>query len=178
MTPLKTDRINENTILIDIELFESPANGAVYVVHAEKTCLIDSGTPGEVPRLIETLKHLDLFPPDYIILTHAHFDHSQGVGLLREQAHKEGKPVDVLASEQAIPLLADQSFNKIFVPDMPFHNVTEVGVLQEGAIIDLGGYVLEVLHVPGHSNDHIALYDPTHKNIFVGDALGYNTLLF
>lgn len=30
---------------------------------------------------------------------------------------------------------------------------------------------LEVLHVPGHSHGHLALYDPKHKTVFVGDAI-------
>ena len=30
---------------------------------------------------------------------------------------------------------------------------------------------LEVLHVPGHSRGHLALYDPAHKAAFVGDAI-------
>jgi glyoxylase-like metal-dependent hydrolase (beta-lactamase superfamily II) len=30
---------------------------------------------------------------------------------------------------------------------------------------------LEVLHVPGHSRGHLALYDPKHKTVFAGDAI-------
>jgi glyoxylase-like metal-dependent hydrolase (beta-lactamase superfamily II) len=30
---------------------------------------------------------------------------------------------------------------------------------------------LEVLHVPGHSHGHLALYDPQHRAAFVGDAI-------
>ncbi len=30
---------------------------------------------------------------------------------------------------------------------------------------------LEVLHVPGHSHGHLALYDPAHRAAFVGDAI-------
>jgi len=30
---------------------------------------------------------------------------------------------------------------------------------------------LQVLHVPGHSDGHLALYDPGNKAVFVGDAL-------
>lgn len=32
-------------------------------------------------------------------------------------------------------------------------------------------WTLEVLHVPGHSHGHLALYDPSHKAAFVGDAI-------
>lgn len=30
---------------------------------------------------------------------------------------------------------------------------------------------IRVLHVPGHSNGHLAFYDPDHRAVFVGDAL-------
>lgn len=33
------------------------------------------------------------------------------------------------------------------------------------------GWELEVLHVPGHSNGHLALYDSKHKSAFVSDAI-------
>lgn len=33
---------------------------------------------------------------------------------------------------------------------------------------------LRVLHVPGHSDGHLALYDPVNKAVFVGDALHGN----
>jgi glyoxylase-like metal-dependent hydrolase (beta-lactamase superfamily II) len=32
-------------------------------------------------------------------------------------------------------------------------------------------WALEVLHVPGHSHGHLALYDSKHKSAFVGDAV-------
>ncbi|PYV23109.1 MAG: hypothetical protein DMG24_14850 [Acidobacteria bacterium] len=32
-------------------------------------------------------------------------------------------------------------------------------------------WALEVLHVPGHSQGHLALYDPKHRAAFVGDAI-------
>jgi len=41
-----------------------------------------------------------------------------------------------------------------------------------GEIIRLSDeWLLEVLHVPGHSHGHLALYDPLNKTAFVGDAI-------
>lgn len=41
-----------------------------------------------------------------------------------------------------------------------------------GERIQLGdGWWLEVLHVPGHSHGHLALYDPKHRALFSGDAV-------
>jgi glyoxylase-like metal-dependent hydrolase (beta-lactamase superfamily II) len=38
-------------------------------------------------------------------------------------------------------------------------------------IIEVGGYTFEVLHTPGHSPDHISLYEPDQKWAFTGDLL-------
>ena len=41
-----------------------------------------------------------------------------------------------------------------------------------GEIIRLrDGWNLEILHVPGHSHGHLAVYDPLNKTAFVGDAI-------
>lgn len=45
--------------------------------------------------------------------------------------------------------------------------------LDEGDAVDLGGVELEVMSIPGHSPGHIALYDKSNRNIFVGDSIGY-----
>ncbi|MFX1512478.1 MAG: MBL fold metallo-hydrolase [Promethearchaeota archaeon] len=165
-------RINENTYLIDTKLFGVGGTLAVYLVKATKSCLIDCGGQTEVKRIVKTLKDIEVFPPDYVILTHSHWDHSQGVPLMREIAQKENKHFEVLASEKAIPLLEDQSFNEVFHPKKPLINIKDVTPLKESDIIDLEGLELKIIDVPGHSKDHIAIRDEKNKNLFVGDAIG------
>ncbi len=162
-------KINENTTLIDYGLFGVAGVGAVYLVEAGKTCLIDCGTRTEAPRIIKTLKELNAFPPDYIVITHSHWDHCQGIPVLRKQATKN---ITVMASEKAIPLLEDQSWNNIFNPNKNYQNVKDVIPLKEWENIDLDGLNLRIFDVPGHIKDHIAILDEKNKNIFVGDALG------
>jgi glyoxylase-like metal-dependent hydrolase (beta-lactamase superfamily II) len=49
---------------------------------------------------------------------------------------------------------------------------TEIdGELEPGERIDLGGVALEVLHLPGHSLGHVALYEPTSRTAIVSDAV-------
>jgi len=165
-------KINDNTTLIDY-VYEGVARVAgVYLVEAGKKCLIDTGSREGASRIIKTLKELEAFPPDYVILTHAHYDHSQGVPILRKRAAKEQKTFEVLASENSISLLEDQSFNKYFEPRKSFENIKGVSPLKEDDIIDLDGLTLKIFDVPGHSKDHIAILDEKNKNIFVGDAIG------
>ncbi len=164
--------INSNTTLIDFGYVDVAGAGGVYLVQAEKSCLIDSGTRSGAPRIIKALKQLDAFPPDYIILTHSHWDHCQGVPILRQRALKEQKAIEVFAHTEAIPLLEDQSFNNVFDQKGSFQNIKDVTPLSEGNTVDLGGISLKIYHTPGHISDHISILDERNKNIFVGDAIG------
>lgn len=49
----------------------------------------------------------------------------------------------------------------------PFHITETVG---DGSIIALGGRQLEVLRIPGHAPDALALYDAEHRELFTGDT--------
>jgi glyoxylase-like metal-dependent hydrolase (beta-lactamase superfamily II) len=165
-------KINQNTTLLDIGLNGIYGLAAVYLIRGnEKSCLIDAGTRTEAPRLVKLLRELDAFPPDTIIITHSHYDHAQGVPLLRQEAAQQHKHIAVLASQQAIPFLADRTFNDPFNKG-PYENILEVTPLKEGDTIDLGGVTLRLYEVPGHCQDHIAILDETNKTIFVGDAIG------
>lgn len=164
-------KINENTTLLDIGLFGVYGIASVYLIRGEKTCLIDTGTSKEAPRLVKLLRELGAFPPNYIVVTHAHYDHAQGVPHLRREAAGENKSIEVLASQQAIPLLADRSFNDPFNKG-PYESILDVTPVEEGETIDLGGITLRFYEIPGHCRGHIAILDEKNKTIFVGDALG------
>ena len=134
----KQGKINENTTLIDYGLFGVATSGAVYLIEGEKKCLIDGGTRGEVSRIYKTLKEMNAFPPDIIILTHAHWDHTQGVPFLRKKAAQQKKEIQVMASQQSIPLLEDQSWNEGMAQGS-LENIKDVIPLKEGDTVDLGG---------------------------------------
>lgn len=149
-----------------------PEATSIYLVESGKKCLIDGGTGTEVRKIIRQLKDLDAFPPDMIILTHSHWDHTQGVPLMSKRAEKLGKPIEILASEKAIPHLRDQSFNEVFGVG-PFDNIEgDVTPLKEGDVVELKDIKLKILDTPGHKSDHIAVLDTKNRNIFLGDAIG------
>lgn len=166
------EKINENTTLIDIGLFGVEGVAGVYLLEGDRKCLIDSGSRKEAKKLINILQSLDAFPPDLIIATHAHYDHAQGIPQLCREAQKRGKKIEIMASEEAVPLLADASYNKDF-NEGPYESITGVVPLREGDIVDLGGLALKTYYVPGHCMDHIAFLDQKNKDLFVGDAVGY-----
>jgi glyoxylase-like metal-dependent hydrolase (beta-lactamase superfamily II) len=43
--------------------------------------------------------------------------------------------------------------------------------VQEGNVLRYGAFAWHVLSVPGHTPDHLALYDPAHKILFSGDLI-------
>ena len=126
----KAGEISENTSLIDIGMMGVSGVTAMYLIEDEKKCLIDGGTRTEFKRIMNTPYEMNGFPPDIIIVTHSHWDHTQAIPAMRDSAAKQGKTIEVLASENAIPLLADQSYNDVFAPG-PYANITDVTALKK-----------------------------------------------
>jgi len=87
------ERINDNTTMIDMEMFGLKRVGAVYLVQAGLKCLIDSGTKKEAKNIVRTLDSIGAFPPDILVLTHSHWDHTQGTPMLCREAERRGKKI-------------------------------------------------------------------------------------
>ncbi len=175
-------KLNQNTFLIDA-VHEGIQRGfAVYLLKSNekggKSCLIDAGTKSSAPVIYEKLKECGAWPPDMIIITHSHFDHTQGTEFLRSMAAESGATIEVLAHKSALPYLEDQSFNICFGTEAaPYLNISGAKPLRDGDRIDLGSdLTLRILHTPGHMVDHICILDETNKNIFVGDCIGMKFL--
>ena len=168
----KTGKVNKNTSLLDIGMMGVSGVTAMYLIEDEKKCLIDGGTRTEAKRIINMLHQMNAFPPDIIIVTHSHWDHTQAIPAMRAMAAKQNKTIEVMASEHAIPLLADQSYNQVFGSG-PYENIRDVVALKDGDTVNLGNTTLKIYEVPGHHKDHIAILDESFKNIFVGDSIGY-----
>jgi glyoxylase-like metal-dependent hydrolase (beta-lactamase superfamily II) len=167
-------KINENTYLIDINMLGMAKITSMFAVKGGKTALIDCGTSSEAQIIIKSLKDFGLLPVDYIIISHAHWDHCQAVpALLEEMA---GKEVELLAHPKAIPLLEDPS--KVGYDFGTYDTLLPIeGVkpIEEGDVIDLEGIELEVIDTPGHTADGLSLLDSKNKNIFVSDAVADKT---
>jgi len=171
----KEGKINDSTTIIDTELFGVEAIQSSFLIEAGRKCLIDTAIHENAPILVRKLRELNAFPPDIILLTHSHFEHSQGVNHIRREAKKEGKAVEVRASLEGISLLEDQSYNEVFDPKGTYENITDVVPIKEGEYVDLEGLKLEMFDVPGHTKDSLAIFDEANGNVFVGDSIGLKT---
>ena len=115
-----------------------------YVVGDEesKACaIIDPGTSD--PHILETVQEQG-WQVAYILLTHAHYDHTRGIPMLRGQL--PGVPVYVHPADAKMP--------------KPFFFIEEMGELtfyEDGDHVNMGGVVFEVLHTPGHTAGSVVL---------------------
>lgn len=162
-------KFNDNTYLIDAELYKLKGSLAVYVIENEgMRVMIDAPSELGVRKFIKKLNHYGLYPIHKIILTHSHFDHVQGVEKLKKLM--PDSEIEILASEKAINNLKNpDKMNKIFGYSVPvIENVTP---LKEGDIFNVNGLKLEIFNFFGHTQDCIAILDSKNKNIFVGDAI-------
>jgi glyoxylase-like metal-dependent hydrolase (beta-lactamase superfamily II) len=165
-------KLDDSTSIIDIGYFYAVGIGSIYLIKGEKTCIIDTGTAAEVPTLCKGLRAANAYLPDIIALTHSHFDHCQGVPMLRKLAEREGREIEVMASEEGVELLADQSYNRVFDKKGRYEDIHDVIPLKEGNVIDLGGETLKVFNTPGHCDDQISFLHQETGMLFIGDTLG------
>lgn len=136
-----------------------------YIVGCDETmkgAVIDPGGDGE--RIVQQIKRsgLDI---EYVLITHAHFDHIGAVAEVVEATqaklalHPDEKPLLEAGGGASMWGL---KVNPSPPPDME---------LSQGQEIDLGTLTLEVLLTPGHSPGGVTFYEADEGVAFVGDVL-------
>lgn len=139
------ETFGDSTIKIS-KLELGPFGTNCYIVECQATgdsMVVD--VPGDVDKVLAELKGTR---PQYIVLTHNHFDHIIGLDELRA---KLKVPVAVH------PLDAGAL---TFSPDMR---------LNDGDVIELGQLKLKVLHTPGHTLGSICLHVGNY--LIAGDTI-------
>lgn len=128
--------------------------------------LIDSGC---VHSAFELTKKLDNESVKFIVNTHSHEDHI-GANCLLQNRHKG---LEIYTHPLALPVLSDPKNTQ----PLHFYNSFMWGYpkpsnaikIIEGSTISTKHYNLEVIYTPGHSIDHICLYEPEKRWLFTGD---------
>jgi len=128
--------------------------------------LVDTGCAHSANELVAMLCSENL---SHIINTHSHEDHIGANGVLQEQR----KELEVFAHPLALPVLENpretqplQLYRRAF---WGWPKPSTGKPVKDGEIIETEKYRCQVIYTPGHSRDHICLYEPTRGWLFTGD---------
>ncbi|UCG23600.1 MAG: MBL fold metallo-hydrolase [Chloroflexota bacterium] len=128
--------------------------------------LIDSGCAHSAPELVEALASV---PLRGIVNTHSHEDHFGANGRLQRQR----PDLPVQAHPKALPVLAEPRSRQ---PLQPYRRLIwgwpepcQGQPVDDRDIVTSGGYRFQIVATPGHSRDHLCLYEPERGWLFTGD---------
>jgi glyoxylase-like metal-dependent hydrolase (beta-lactamase superfamily II) len=159
-------------------------------VGRDHSLLFDVGVDGTAQEgLVPYLAKTGMEPPSirWAVVSHADVDHFGGIASVRELSPRAA----CLAHRLDAPLITDyatyearraRGFREPWgLDESPevlawTRSVTREGPLDMavtgGEMVDLGdGWELEIVHVPGHTHGHLAVYDPRSRTLAVADAV-------
>ncbi len=111
--------------------------------------------------------------PVTLLQSHFHFDHNQNIHEFEHIAFPDLPDLRDRVSEEG---MFEFTEDDLFEGDYP-SQITVDEWFPMDTDIDLGGQVIQLVHVPGHSNESVAIRIPSSKIILLGDFL-YNGSLF
>lgn len=156
-------------------------------VGRDRSLLFDAGVDGTIPAHVVPfaneigvpLEHIEL-----VVISHCDVDHFGGIQdvhdflpAARVVAHE--LDADAMESFDAYERDRGRSFRAAYGFDEG-HDEWSRSVVREGRVdrrltgdetVDLGDRSVHILHVPGHSRGHLAVHDPTHSTVAIGDAI-------
>lgn len=159
-----------------------------FITGGNRALLFDAGnSQAHVELLKLELKDAKLPLPDYVALSHWHWDHSFGahawqVPVLgcRETADQLRKMKDWSWDDQAMQERIDRGEDIQFCSDMikrEFPDRSNITVqvpdvlFEECMTLDLGGVTCELIHCRGpHASDSVIAYIPEDRFVFLGDS--------
>lgn len=150
-------------IVIPVTPFEQ--NCSLIICEETNTAaIVDPG--GDQDRILKIVEEQGV-KVDKIILTHGHLDHVGGT--------------EAIASALNIPIVGPEKEDLFWLEQLEAQSqrfgfpltssFTPDKWLQEDEVVEVGKITLKVLHVPGHTPGHIALFDALSKQVIVGDIL-------
>lgn len=149
-----------------------------YLLLGERPMLVDTGAPGDLPRILAALKAHQLEPQQLslILLTHGHSDHA---GCAAELRARSGRPVALHAADaelartgQSGVLAVQTDLGRLIRPfiNEPFPAFEPDIVFREAFPLDPYGVRGAVLPTPGHTPGSCSVVLASGEAV-IGDVL-------
>ena len=135
-----------------------------YIIGCEESmeaAIIDPG--GDADEIIRVIQNEGL-KPEFIINTHAHFDHVGAVRAIQEHfnidflLHKD----DLFLIEHLDEQVMQFGLDRVAKPEVN-------KFVKNGDTVSLGKMTIKTIHTPGHTPGGVCYY--VDNNVFVGDTL-------
>ncbi len=144
-----------------------PINSNSFVVYSEanSSCIVIDPGSEDSADLITFINHKSLLP-EYIILTHEHFDHIWGVNKLKETFDSK----IVCSTDCAMKIIDKKKNMSVFYNQVGFETYpADILIDDENNCLSWNGTQLEFILTPGHTNASICIL--INNNLFTGDTL-------
>ena len=163
--------LSEDTWLIT----EAKGINCYLLTGSERALLIDTGNGlGDLGKVVRQLTSL----PVTVAVTHGHCDHAGGRGWFDAPCHVHEADMSlssrILSSRLASRVLVAKWASAKDFPAQPFD--AGYTAMTDGAVFELGGRSVSVVHLPGHTRGSVAFLDDRRKFMFVGDNLSHSDL--
>ncbi|MEO9967889.1 MAG: MBL fold metallo-hydrolase [Reichenbachiella sp.] len=154
----------------------SQANVSYLIAGTERAVMFDSGTGenrgqdgSKIRYKIEEITDLEVT----LLLSHFHFDHNQNVAEFDQVAFPELDFLVNAVDEQNIYHFKEKDLFLGAIPNQV--EVTEWLPLETD--IDLGDRTIQLINLPGHTDESVVVLDAENRLVFLGDFL-YNGAIF
>ncbi|HCF51366.1 MAG TPA: hypothetical protein DER60_13855 [Syntrophomonas sp.] len=168
-----------------------PGEYRTYLWDAPHPALFEGGVAFAGRIYVEAVRSvLGRRQPQWLFLTHAHWDHCGAAAYLKEafpdmKIAASPRAVQILKRPNALKLIAQLNqeageevrlspdFAGLPLTDRPFRSFAVDVEIDDGQVLELGkGFAVEALATPGHTRDHLSYYLPHQKILMVGETAG------
>jgi len=146
------------------------------IIGSEKAALFDTGMGlDSIQTVVKELTSL----PITVINSHTHFDHIGGnadfsnilaMDTAYTHTNSKGWSHESVRQEVSPAALCSATLASVDTASYHIRPYTIAGFIKDGSVIDLGGRQLEVIAIPGHTPDGVALLDRSAGLLWTGDT--------
>jgi len=123
--------------------------------------LIDTGHPKVRKQVLKATQNLEV---NQIFITHFHEDHTGNLETLQKQFHCKAYASQLCSEKMKKPDKLSLAQKLLWGNRKPFFDLNA-----KKKILETANYTFEIIPIPGHSPDMVALYEPNKKWLFSAD---------